>query len=105
MTRPRTARALVATTTLVLVAIASGAARQEEPSSRGRIKATIPPDVVTAAEKIANDPQVLGLVKDQSTDAAAKAKLQATADAAKAGLASTDLAAAQKAAQATADAL
>lgn len=74
MTRPRTARALVATTTLVLVAIASGAARQEEPSSRGRIKATIPPDVVTAAEKIANDPQVLGLVKDQSTDAAAKAR-------------------------------
>lgn len=74
MTRPRTARTLVATTTLVLVAIASGAARQEEPSSRGRIKATIPPDVVTAAEKIANDPQVLGLIKDQSTDAAAKAR-------------------------------
>ena len=73
MTRPRTARAL-ATTTLVLVAIASGAARQEEPSSRGRIKATIPPAVVTAAEKIANDPQVLGLIKDQSTDAAAKAR-------------------------------
>ena len=41
----------------------------------------------------------------ETTDAAAKAKLQATADAAKAGLASTDLAAAQKAAQATADAL
>ena len=74
MTRPRTARTLVATTTLVLVAIASGAARQEEPSSRGRIKATIPPAVVTAAEKIANDPQVLGLIKDQSTDAAAKAR-------------------------------
>jgi hypothetical protein len=30
--------------------------------------------VVAAAEKIANDPQVLSLVKDQSTDAAAKAR-------------------------------
>lgn len=73
MTRPRTARALVATTALVLATIVV-AARQEEPSSRGRIKATIPPDVVTAAEKIANDPQVLGLIKEQSTDAAAKAR-------------------------------
>jgi acetylornithine deacetylase/succinyl-diaminopimelate desuccinylase-like protein len=30
--------------------------------------------VIAAAEKIANDPQVLALVKDQSTDAAAKAR-------------------------------
>lgn len=74
MTRPRHARALVATTTLVLAAIAGGAAQQEEPSSRGSIKATIPPAVVTAGEKIANDPQVLGLIKEQSTDAAAKAR-------------------------------
>ncbi len=74
MTRPHTSRALVATVTLVLATIVSGAARQDEPSSRGRIKATIPADVVTAAEKIANDPQVLGLIKDQSTDAAAKAR-------------------------------
>ena len=36
--------------------------------------ATIPPSVVAAAEKIANDPQVLALLKDQSTDAAAKAR-------------------------------
>lgn len=74
MTRPHTSRALVATVTFVLAAIASGAARQDEPASRGRIKATIPPAVVTAAETIANDPQVLGLIKEQSTDAAAKAR-------------------------------
>ena len=30
--------------------------------------------MVAAAEKIANDPQVLALIKDQSTDAAAKAR-------------------------------
>jgi acetylornithine deacetylase/succinyl-diaminopimelate desuccinylase-like protein len=36
--------------------------------------ATIPPSVVAASEKIANDPQVLALIKDQSTDAAAKAR-------------------------------
>jgi hypothetical protein len=41
----------------------------------------------------------------ESTDAAQKAKLQAIADTAAAGLASTDLATAQKAAQATADAV
>ena len=35
---------------------------------------TIPPAVVTAAEKIANDPQILALLKEQSTDAAAKAR-------------------------------
>ena len=74
MTRPRHTRALVATTTIVLAAMAVAAAQQDEPSSRGTIKATIPPSVVTAAEKIANDPQVLGLVKEQSTDAAAKAR-------------------------------
>ncbi len=41
----------------------------------------------------------------ESTDAAMKAKLQTIADSAGPGLASTDLAAAQKAAQATADAI
>ena len=74
MTRPQNTRALFATTTIVLAAIAVAAARQDEPASRGRVKATIPPEVVTAAEKIANDPQVLDLIKDQSTDAAAKAR-------------------------------
>ncbi len=36
--------------------------------------ATIPPPVAAAAEKIANDPQIAALLKDQSTDAAAKAR-------------------------------
>jgi len=36
--------------------------------------ATIPASVVTAAEKIANDPQIAALLKEQSTDAAAKAR-------------------------------
>jgi len=37
-------------------------------------RATIPASIVTASEKIANDPQILGLLKDQSTEAAAKAR-------------------------------
>ncbi len=45
-----------------------------------------------------------GAIPD-STDAAAKAKLQSIADAAGPGLTTTDLAAAQKAAQSTADAI
>lgn len=34
----------------------------------------IPPSMVAASEKIANDPQILALLKEQSTDAAAKAR-------------------------------
>ena len=45
-----------------------------------------------------------GAIPD-STDAAQKAKLQSIADAAEPGLTTTDLAAAQKAAQSTADAI
>ena len=45
-----------------------------------------------------------GAIPD-STDAAVKAKLQTIADAAEPGLSTTDLAAAQKAAQSTADAI
>jgi hypothetical protein len=45
-----------------------------------------------------------GAIPD-STDAAVKAKLQSIADAAEPGLSTTDLAAAQKAAQSTADAI
>jgi predicted nucleic acid-binding protein len=44
------------------------------PSAASGTPATIPASVVAAAEKIANDPQVLALVKEQSTDAAAKAR-------------------------------
>ena len=36
--------------------------------------ATIPAAVVSAAEKISNDPQIAALLKEQSTDAAAKAR-------------------------------
>ncbi len=45
---------------------------QEKPSAG--TPATIPSSVVAAAAKIANDPQVLALLKDQGTDAAAKAR-------------------------------
>lgn len=74
MTRPHFERALGAAATIFLATIAVGAAQQESPSSQGGTPAKIPAPVVTAAEKIATDPQVLALVKDQSTDAAAKAR-------------------------------
>jgi hypothetical protein len=45
---------------------------QEKPPAGA--PAAIPSSVVTAAQKIANDPQVMALLKDQSTDAAAKAR-------------------------------
>ena len=74
MTRPRHARALVFTATILLTAIVAGAAQDAPPSRQGGTPAKIPAAVVTAAEKIATDPQVLALVKDQSTEAAAKAR-------------------------------
>jgi hypothetical protein len=75
MTRPRTQRALVATATLLLTTIVPGAAQDAPPSSRGGTAAKIPAPVVAAAEKIATDPQVMALIKDQSTDAAAQARV------------------------------
>ena len=74
MTRPHFERALGAAATIILATIAVGAAQQESPSSQGGTPATIPASVVTAAEKIATDPQVTALLKDQSTDTAAKAR-------------------------------
>ena len=74
MTRPHNPRALVATATVLLATIVVGAAQDAPPSSRGGTPATIPATVVTAAEKIATDPQVTALIKDQSTDTAAKAR-------------------------------
>lgn len=47
---------------------------QAAPAPPAGTPATIPSSVVTAAEKIANDPQVMALIKDQHTDAAAKAR-------------------------------
>ncbi|HEX8028287.1 MAG TPA: hypothetical protein VF491_07500 [Vicinamibacterales bacterium] len=58
-------------TAIVLVTVV---ASTQGPPSQGGTLAKIPPSVVAAAEKIANDPQVLALLKEQSTDAAAKAR-------------------------------
>ncbi len=72
MARPEHARALLTAATIVLTSVV--ALTQAPPPTQAGTPATIPAPVVAAAEKIANDPQVLALVKDQSTDAAAKAR-------------------------------
>ena len=74
MTRPHRKIALFATATILLTTIVVGASQQAPPSPPAGTPATIPASVVAAAEKIANDPQVLALLKDQSTDEAAKAR-------------------------------
>ena len=66
--------ALFAAAAILLTTIITAAAQQPAASRQEGTPATIPPSVVAAAEKIANDPQVLALIKDQSTDAAAKAR-------------------------------
>ena len=69
MNRPERSKLLTAVTiVLTSVVVLSG---QQDGGSR---PVPIPSSVVAAAEKIANDPQVLALLKDQSTDAAAKAR-------------------------------
>jgi acetylornithine deacetylase/succinyl-diaminopimelate desuccinylase-like protein len=72
MARPEHAKALFTAATIVLTTVV--ALGGQAPAPPAGTPATIPPPVVAAAEKIANDPQVLALVKDQSTDAAAKAR-------------------------------
>src|SRR6187431_2181952 len=80
MRRPDRASTLSKVATIVfvtVVAFGGDAGRGQGPppgQGGGGTPATIPPTVVAAAEKIANDPQVLALIKDQSTDAAAKAR-------------------------------
>ena len=82
MKRPQHAKALLAAATVVLtsvVALSSSAGNGEgappqQGATRAGTPATIPASVVAAAEKIATDPQVLALIKEQSTDAAAKAR-------------------------------
>lgn len=74
MTRPRHASAFAATGAILLATIVVGASQDAPPSRQGGTPATIPPAVVAAAEKIATDPQVLALLEDQSTEAAAKAR-------------------------------
>ena len=75
MPRPQLS-ALLAAATIVLTSVAAlgSAGSQAAPPPQAGTPATIPASVVAAAEKIANDPQVLALIKDQSTDAAAKAR-------------------------------
>jgi acetylornithine deacetylase/succinyl-diaminopimelate desuccinylase-like protein len=74
MTRPHYARALAATATILLTTIVAGAAQQAAPAPPAGTPATIPAAVAAAAEKIARDPQVLALLEEQKTDAAAKAR-------------------------------
>ena len=71
MKRPDQENALFKAATLVLLTVVALDGQERPPAGT---PATIPPSVVAAAEKIANDPQVLALLKDQSTDAAAKAR-------------------------------
>ncbi len=74
MKSPYTESALVAAATVLLTTIAVGASQQAAPAPQAGTPATIPPSVVAASEKIANDPQVMALIKEQSTDAAAEAR-------------------------------
>jgi acetylornithine deacetylase/succinyl-diaminopimelate desuccinylase-like protein len=74
MKRPCKESALFTAATILLATIVAGASQQAAPPAQAGTPATIPPPVAAAAEKIANDPQVVALIKDQSTDAAAKAR-------------------------------
>ncbi|MEZ5284971.1 MAG: hypothetical protein R2712_09210 [Vicinamibacterales bacterium] len=74
MTRPHRTHTLAATVTLLLATIAVGASQQASQDPPEGTAATIPASVVNAAETIANDPQVLALIEEQRTDAAAKAR-------------------------------
>ncbi|MEW6323442.1 MAG: peptidase M20 [Acidobacteriota bacterium] len=66
-------RALVTAATVLLATIVGGAHQAADPPPAGT-PATIPSSVADAAAKIANDPQVMALVRDQSSDAAATAR-------------------------------
>jgi acetylornithine deacetylase/succinyl-diaminopimelate desuccinylase-like protein len=74
MKSPYNDSALFTAATILLTTIVAGASQQAASAPQAGTPATIPPPVVAAAEKIANDPQVIALLKDQSTDAAAKAR-------------------------------
>src|SRR6186997_2102464 len=74
MARPEHARALLTAATIVLTTVVAFGGQTPGEKPPAGIPATIPPTVVAAAEKIANDPQVMALIKEQSTDAAAKAR-------------------------------
>ncbi len=74
MTRHYKLSTLLTAATVVLATIAAGASQQGSRQQTPGTPATIPASIATASEKIANDPQVLALIKDQSTDAAAQTR-------------------------------
>lgn len=74
MNSPQYRSVLVTAATILVTTIVAGASQQAPSAPEAGTPATIPPAVVAAAEKIANDPQVLALLKEQGTDAAAKAR-------------------------------
>ena len=74
MKRPLKGSPLFTAATVLLTTIAAAASQQSAPAPQAGTPATIPAPVVAAAEKIAKDPQVLALLKEQGTDAAAKAR-------------------------------
>src|SRR6187397_2762444 len=74
MERFERSRALFTAATILLTTVVAFGDQAPGEKPQAGTPASIPPSVVAAAEKIANDPQVLALVKDQSTDAAAKAR-------------------------------
>ncbi len=74
MTRPHKQSALVAIATILLTTIVVDGSQQASLAPPAGAHATIPASVVAAAKTIANDPQVTALLKDQGTDAAAKAR-------------------------------
>ena len=74
MKSPYKESARLTAATILLTTIVAGASQQPASPRPAGTPATIPAAVVAAAEKIANDPQVLALLKEQGTDAAAKAR-------------------------------
>jgi acetylornithine deacetylase/succinyl-diaminopimelate desuccinylase-like protein len=73
MKRPYKKSALFTAAPILFTTIIA-ASQQAGPPPQAGTPAKIPATVVAAAEKIASDPQVLALIKDQGTDAAAKAR-------------------------------
>jgi acetylornithine deacetylase/succinyl-diaminopimelate desuccinylase-like protein len=65
---------LLATALLGSAGSGASSASQDAPPAQAGTLATIPASVVAAGEKIANDPQVMALIKEQGTDTAAKAR-------------------------------
>jgi acetylornithine deacetylase/succinyl-diaminopimelate desuccinylase-like protein len=74
MKTPRNHGALFTAATILLATIAVGASQRGESAQQKGTPATIPPPVAAAAEKIAKDPQVIKLIEEQRTEAAAKAR-------------------------------